>query len=362
MKITIVGGGNIGTLMAAEFAHKGNEVTIFTSSPKRFEKTIKVSDNNGNIMFEGEISNVTNDIDMALAADYIFVTLPSIAQGDFAKKIAKKIQRDTRIGIIPGYGGAEFIFKDVISSGAKLFGFQRVHAIARLDEYGKQVCMKGRKDSVYLSALDPALTADICRDMEVLFDMPCVALPNYLCVTLTPSNPILHTSRLYGMFNDFTEEKRYEKNILFYEEWTDLDSQILFDADTELQEICRAMDFADLSSVRSLKDHYESHTPHALTDKIRSISAFRGIDSPMKEVADGWIPDFSSRYFTCDFVYGLDLLCQFGDVLDVQTPTMDRIMAWYRAVSGDKKQPIDLSLCGIDSKKAIFDFYNFDRI
>ena len=122
------------------------------------------------------------------------------------------------------------------------------------------------------------------------------------------------------------------------------------------------MDFADLSSVRSLKDHYESPTPHALTEKIRSISAFRGIGSPMKEVADGWAPDFTSRYFTCDFVYGLELLREFGDVLNIQTPTMDRIMAWYRNVSGDKNQPIDLALCGIDSKKAIFEFYNFDRI
>ena len=362
MKITIVGGGNIGTLMAAEFAHKGNEVTIFTSSPERFERNIKVSDNDGGIMFEAEIACITKDIDAAIDADYIFVTLPSIAQGDFANKIAKKIKKDTRIGVIPGYGGAEFIFKDVISRGAKLFGFQRVHAISRLDEYGKQVCMKGRKDSVYLSALDPTLTPRICRDMEVLFDMPCIALPNYLCVTLTPSNPILHTSRLFGMFNDFAEEKRYEKNILFYEEWTDFDSQVLFDADTELQQICSAMDFADLSSVRSLKDHYESHTVPALTDKIRSISAFRGIGSPMKEVSDGWVPDFSSRYFTCDFVYGLALLCQFGDVLGISTPTMDRVMAWYRDVSGDMDQPIDLSSCGIDSKKAIFEFYNFDRI
>ena len=40
MKITIVGGGNIGTLMAAEFAAKGNEVIMFTSSPERFDKKI----------------------------------------------------------------------------------------------------------------------------------------------------------------------------------------------------------------------------------------------------------------------------------------------------------------------------------
>ena len=33
MKITVIGGGNIGTLISAEMAYKGHEVTVFTSRP-----------------------------------------------------------------------------------------------------------------------------------------------------------------------------------------------------------------------------------------------------------------------------------------------------------------------------------------
>ena len=42
MNITIIGGGNVGTLMAAEFASKGHRVTIYTSGPEKWEKSISV--------------------------------------------------------------------------------------------------------------------------------------------------------------------------------------------------------------------------------------------------------------------------------------------------------------------------------
>ena len=44
MRITVIGGGNIGTLMAAEMAHKGHEVTMYTSKPAKWNKEISVLD------------------------------------------------------------------------------------------------------------------------------------------------------------------------------------------------------------------------------------------------------------------------------------------------------------------------------
>lgn len=41
MNITVVGGGNIGTLMAAEAAAKGHNVTVYTSRPGEWGKMLK---------------------------------------------------------------------------------------------------------------------------------------------------------------------------------------------------------------------------------------------------------------------------------------------------------------------------------
>lgn len=42
MRITIIGGGNIGTLMAAEMAHNGHSVTVYTKRADKWSKIIKV--------------------------------------------------------------------------------------------------------------------------------------------------------------------------------------------------------------------------------------------------------------------------------------------------------------------------------
>ena len=53
----------------------------------------------------------------------------------------------------------------------------------------------------------------------------------------------------------------------------------------------------DLSSVESLQDYYESHSPREMTNKIRSIEAFKVLKSPMLEIEKGWIPDYYQGYF-----------------------------------------------------------------
>ena len=37
----------------------------------------------------------------------------------------------------------------------------------------------------------------------------------------------------------------------------------------------------DLSSVESMQDYYENHSPREMTNKIRSIEASKGLKSPM---------------------------------------------------------------------------------
>ena len=42
MNVTIIGGGNIGTLIAAELAKKNHKVTIYTSKPEMWHHEITV--------------------------------------------------------------------------------------------------------------------------------------------------------------------------------------------------------------------------------------------------------------------------------------------------------------------------------
>ena len=203
--------------------------------------------------------------------------------------------------------------------------------------------MMGRRTSGLHVATIPASHAAMLAEMVgELFDLPVEMLPNYLVETLTPSNPILHTTRIRSMFRDWKPGICFDRNILFYEEWDVPSSELLLACDDELQRVCRALEPAtglDLSGVRSLREHYGSPDAPSITAKISGIPGFKGLLSPMKEVAPGqWVPDFGSRYFKADFPYGLKAIKDIAVLADVPVPTIDEVDAWYRGVTGDMVQ------------------------
>ena len=192
--------------------------------------------------------------------------------------------------------------------------------------------------------------------MTGLWGIPCTALPNYLSVTLTPSNPIFHTTRLRTLFADYEEGKMYERNLLFYGEWSDASSELLIACDGELQEMLKIMDKLDLHDVRSLKLHYESDTVDAMTKKLCSIKSLHNLSSPIKQVDGGWVPIFKSRYFTADFPYGLAIIEELAAILVFDAPNIRDTMDWYRRVTGDTER-FDLGAYGIHSLEDIYELY-----
>ena len=329
MKVTVIGAGNIGTLMAAEIAHRGHTVTLYTSKPERISRVIEVYSSEDKLVLTGNISSVTSNLETAVkGAEIIFVTMPAQLFPKLATDMQKFVAAGQKIGIVPGSGGAEFAFSQCIKKGAILFGLQRVHSIARLKEYGKSVYMLGRKSSLSLAAIPSTEAKNIAPIVQDFFDIPTSVEKSYLVITLTPSNPILHTARLYAMFKDYKEGVVYPKNFLFYEEWTPFSSQMLIECDRELQNLCGAIPL-ELDGVVSLCEYYESDTVEKMTAKISGIKAFVGITSPMKEKDGGFVPDFDSRYFKTDFPYGLKIIKDLAQKFGVDTPNIDKIWNWY---------------------------------
>lgn len=358
MKVSVLGAGNIGTYFAAALGAKGHEVTVCSSHPERVQSVLEVVDHGGNVLLSGKIQEATDSVGRAVkGAEVVFVTYPAFMMAETAAAMEEALLEGAMVGLIPGTGGGEFAFrKSIQEKHITLFGLQRVPAVARLNTYGRQVQVEGKRERLHVAAIPASKGESAAALLKDTFDMPCDVLPNYLCVTLTPSNPILHTTRLRTLFADYMPGKVYKENPLFYEAWDDASSRLLLKCDEELQNLCKKMNGLDLTSVRSLRLHYESESPQALTGKLRSIKSLQGLYSPMKQVQGGWIPDFSSRYFTADFPYGLGILQQMAAVFQVPTPYMNETMAWYKALCPGEKG-FSLGAYGMDTPKALYAFY-----
>jgi len=220
MRITIVGGGNIGTQFAVHCAEKGHEVTILSSNPGIFEKHLYIVDENENITHEADIYRVTNESSVAYTnADIILVTVPANIIKSFADNIYKYASENCIIGVVPGNGGSECAFHQCIKRGNIFFLMERVPAIARLVKKGQIVKSTGYRKELHIASLPSNRAKKCCDLIQEIFDIPCVEIPCLLNMTLTPSNPLLHTSRLRSIFADYKDGIVYDKVPAFYEEW-----------------------------------------------------------------------------------------------------------------------------------------------
>ena len=325
-KVCICGGGSLAHVCAGVLSSLPEvEVNIFTRKPDLWSHQLQVTDLNGK-MYNGNLNIISNRPEEALKdCDIIFLCLPGFAIEGTLNSIKPYIGNAV-VGSIVCSTGFFFAAHRILGEDARLFGFQRVPYIARTVEYGYSANLLGYKPQLAIAVENVEDNEAFRQLVETLWMTPVKLLGSHYEVSLTNSNPILHTGRLYSMWKDWDGEV-YDHNILFYKEWTNEASQMLIDMDAEFMQLLDVLPVTK-GAIPSLLEYYESHDAESLCNKITSIPAFQNITSPMKEVEGGWIPDFGSRYFTEDFPYGLTYIWQLAHEKGISCPNIDKVYEW----------------------------------
>ena len=330
LNICICGGGNLGHVMAGYLASQGiHRVNVLTGHPEKWSDslTINVKKTNGTEALHGHLNIVTSSAERVIPeADLVFICLPGPHIKPMLEKIKPYLNKNTIVGSIVSNTGFFFHAHDIISSQT-VFGFQRVPFISRIVEYGKEADLLGSKKSLSLCVENGNGNA-ICMTIENLLHTPVKLLGHFYEVSLSNSNPLLHPARLYTMWKDWTPAVKYERIPPFYAEWDDAASQLLIDMDKELQSLLKRLP-VNPNSIPTILDYYESVDASSLTNKIRSIDAFKGILSPMIKDNDSFIPDLNSRYFVEDFECGTFYIRDTARLKGVPTPAIDMVCEWY---------------------------------
>ena len=334
MKVCIVGAGNIGLVAASVISLSGqHEVVVYTSSD--FDSSsLQFEDRERDKTYTGLPIRSTGDFAFASqGADYILCTYPAFLRNGFISRFGDYLRSGVSLGFIPGYGGAEYACTRLIEKGVTVFGLQRVPFVARQKDRGV-ASLLSRKSELYVASIPKERTQEICNDMESLFGIHTRPLRHYLAVTLAPSNPLLHLTGLYNVFNSWRPGDSFDKQLLFYDEWNDAASEMLLEYDEELQSICRSMPF-DLSEVVSLREYYQAPSIEKMTKKLKSIEAFKVVQVPLTLQSEGcFVPDFNSRMFTEDFPFGAAIIKSYAILTDTATPIVDELLHFYFEKTG----------------------------
>ncbi|PHM47224.1 NAD/NADP octopine/nopaline dehydrogenase family protein [Xenorhabdus miraniensis] len=316
----IIGGGNIGHAIAFNIS-KNIKTFIIVRDKSLWNDFLSCHDEKS-INFT--VLSWSDTIDFT--PDFIFITLPLLYREKAIELVKENKIKPTNIIAIPGYGGFEMLLKkDTYFNKFNYGSLQRVPYISRIINYGKEVNITSQKDTLFLYIQKNQKKTK--ENLESIFNISTNLLESHYQNTLSNSNPLLHTSRLYSIFKDSLSHKN---EILFYEQWDDFSSKLLIAMDEEMSSIFKYKGIPHLH--KTICEHYSVYDYKELTKKIRGIDAFKNIMTPMIKIGNKYIPDINSRYFTEDFGIGLKCINDIAQDCNLELPNISKILAWYQTI------------------------------
>ena len=327
MRICIYGGGGLGHTCAGVLSNR-EEVTVdlLTNHPQKWNHEFVVNIPDGQHL-TGKLGVITNNPEEVIPqADMVFLCLPAFLMENALLSIKPHLKPETIVGAVVGFTGFFLYSHQHLPAQTKLFSFQRVPYISRVVDYGKEANLLGYRDQLIMAAENICDRESFRSQIECLFGEETVLADSFYEVTLSNSNPILHTGRLYTMWKDW-DGKPFDRCSLFYKEWDDETSQLEMGMDKDYFALLNKLKVST-KHIKTLAEHYESTDAEGMTRKIRSIGSLSTITSPMVQTEDGWVPDFTSRYFTEDFPYGLRFIRDLMHQEQIEAPFIEQVYQW----------------------------------
>lgn len=332
-RICICGGGNLGHVTAGHLASRGDlDVRLMTRHPEKFtDKTLLIETPDGGVE-EGLLNIVTDTPEEAIRdADIVLLCLPGFAIAKELGDMAPFLSKETVVGSIFCSSGFFPMAEKILPESTPLFGFQRVPYIARIQEYGRKAHLMGFRPECHIATLGIEGRGGFRELIENIFGVHINLLDSHLEATLTNSNPLLHPSRMFALFEG---HESYNHIPLFYEDWDNRSSETYIACDNEFQKVREALGIPQ-EAIPTALEHYESHDAESMTRKITSIPSLKGIPVPMLKATDGsFIPDYSNRCFTEDIPFGMLITKSYAIRLGIETPAIDRIILWAQGRMG----------------------------
>lgn len=370
-KITICGGGNgAQTLVPIAARNLGCAVDVYAAFGDEAERLHAGIDAHGGLEARGAVQakarprRVSADPAQVIpGSELVLLVLPAFAHEATLCQIAPFLDESAWVGAIPARGGFDYCAAWALAglgrSDVRLFGLQTLPWACRIEKYGQVVHVLGVKEAVDAASRPASEIGDITRVLERMLGLRIDAAASLLALTLANTGQIIHPGIMYGLFGHWDGVPFGRENVpLFYQGLTEEGAEILARLSDDVQAIrARLETKLDLAAVRPLADWlWHSYgeaiaDPSCLRNAFVTNRAYAGLRAPVREVAPGqFVPDFGARYLAEDVPFGLAVSRAVAILAGVETPTMDRVIAWAGGRLGRDYLGRDAGLARIPQK------------
>ena len=357
-QLVICGGGSSAHTLIPFLKDSIFDVTLYTSRPEKWHNQINLEwrDTSGHVMglYSGELKKASrNPKELIPDADYIVLCMPVHQYRVCLKEIAQYISRNKTVCIGTVYGQAGFNWMvDEIKRQYELenivtFAFGLLPWICRIIEYGHIGVTYGGKAVNYAACFPKTYFNQLNEELFENIGYKWFGKghteqsDNFLSLTLSVDNQIIHTSRCYGLYKVYGSTwKRKEDVPMFYKDYDDVSAKLLVDLDADYSKIRdKIKSLFPQKSFKHMLDYlslerfsYQSQNTDVKESFVTSQTLV-SIVTPVIQNSEGlWEVDRNHRFFLDDVYYGNCIAKWIAEQLDIQTPTLDMILHWAQTI------------------------------
>ena len=357
-KVAIIGGGNSAHTIIPLLSKAGYEINLLTSRPENWKKKIRLEHQSetGEVkeIFEGDINIVSNDPTTVLAnVDFIVLCMPVSQYKIALNRIAPFIDNKKKVylGTVYGQGGFNWMVDEIKAkhslNNVVTFALGLIPWVSRIKKYGEIGITYGPKArnvvAVYppeeFAVLKDTFLNDLCHKWFHTGEF--YQAKNFISLTLSVDNQIIHPSRVYGLYLKNPEKWNKKEDVpFFYKDFDDTSAEILKKVDDDYSKIREKIkkdnpdaDYKYMLDYLSLERFSYDSCNENIKTSFTSSKTLRLIETPVVKNKDNkWEINKNHRFFTDDIFYGLCIAKWFAEQFSLKVPMIDEILEWAQEI------------------------------
>lgn len=360
-KLVVCGGGSSAHTLIPFLRDSIFDVSIYTSRPKQWDDCVELEwhDPSGKVLgrYSGELKKASNNPkELFPDADYVVFCMPVHKYRVGLQEIAPFLNKNKTVfvGTVYGQGGWNWMVDEMKKNygltNVVPFAFGLIPWICRIIEYGKKGVTYGCKAANYAAVypkqyfkqIDEELLEPICYQW---FGKGKVEQSdNFLSLTLSVDNQIIHTSRCLGLYKVYGRTWDKKEDVpWFYKDYDEVSAKLLADLDadyTKIREAIKAMypekDYSYMLDYLALERFSYKSSNTDIKESFVTSQTLVSIGTPVVQNEKGkWEVDRNHRFFLDDIYYGICIAKWMAEQLGIATPTIDEILQWAQLVRNE---------------------------
>ncbi|XP_052274303.1 opine dehydrogenase-like [Dreissena polymorpha] len=362
--ITIVGGGKGAHVLAGLSSLVGNatvtvvsthedEAERWTAAMKKGGFVVKYSSGSKSSQAAGKVKfTVRNDFEESIKiSDIVAICLPASLHESVLKQIVPLLQENCLVIGFPGFTGFEYQVIAILKEREKTCNVLSIGTlpwVCRIVKYGEEVEVIAAKEVVHAWLMERSKEklSPLQKVQMLIGSKPALkVVTNILKYTLMKI-PVINQSLVYQKWKDW-DGKAVDKEPLMYQEVDENSMRYIDGISSEINDLANILTkrfpSLDGTALINVQQNLIEEYPGLIKDKssilscLKTNTALEGLVYPMtKTTDDTFVPNFQHEFITEEIPYGLLIVKQMVDMVELKTPIIDEVIQWSQEKIGAK--------------------------